>query len=75
MEIHKKELFHPFAQLNSAKSSRYEGTGLGLSLVKKFVELHNGKVWFESELGKGSTFIFDLPLDSGCEKTISGNSD
>jgi len=74
-ENNKKELFHPFAQLNSAKSSRYEGTGLGLSLVKKFVELHNGKVWFESELGKGSTFIFELPLDSGCEKTISENSD
>lgn len=74
-EENKKELFHPFAQLNSATNSRYEGTGLGLSLVKKFVELHNGKVWFESELGKGTTFIFELPLDSRCEKKTSDNFD
>jgi PAS domain S-box-containing protein len=72
-EENKKELFHPFAQLNSETNSRYEGTGLGLSLVKKFVELHNGQIWFESELGKGTTFIFELPLDSGCEKRTSDN--
>lgn len=37
-------------------------TGIGLSIVKKFVELHGGKVWVESELGKGSTFWVELPV-------------
>jgi len=54
------KVFEEFRQVGN-DNAKIEGTGLGLTLAKKFVELHGGKIWVESELGKGSTFVFTLP--------------
>lgn len=56
-----QKLFQPFQQLGSPYNKKYTGTGLGLALCKKIVELHGGRIWAESEVGKGSRFIFTLP--------------
>jgi PAS domain S-box-containing protein len=55
-------LFTPFFRAKTKETSQIEGTGLGLNLVKNIVERHNGRVIFQSERGKGSTFGFALPL-------------
>lgn len=57
-----KKLFEPFKQLDSNLTREHTGTGLGLSLVKKLVELHNGTVSVESEVEKGSAFTVSLPI-------------
>ena len=54
-------LFLSFSQLESPYTKQYEGTGLGLALTKKLIELHGGRLWVESEVGKGSSFIFTIP--------------
>ena len=57
-------LFKPFEQLESVLTKEHGGTGLGLALCKRIMELHGGKIWVESEFGKGSKFIFTLPARS-----------
>ncbi len=56
------KLFQPFTQLDASATKQYCGTGLGLALVKKIVNLHQGDIWVESDPGKGSNFTFAVPL-------------
>jgi predicted ATPase/signal transduction histidine kinase/CheY-like chemotaxis protein/tRNA A-37 threonylcarbamoyl transferase component Bud32 len=59
---HLGEIFEEFRQVEGASNRRYEGTGLGLTIVRRLVELHNGRIWVESTPGVGSTFSFSLPI-------------
>jgi len=59
-----QNIFHSFEQVDASISRNYGGTGLGLSISKKLIELHGGKIWLESELGKGSEFYFTIPISS-----------
>ncbi|MBM4140068.1 MAG: hypothetical protein FJ242_01020 [Nitrospira sp.] len=56
------KIFQPFQQLEYALNKKYEGTGLGLALCKRIIELHKGRIWVESEVGKGSKFTFVIPV-------------
>ncbi|QIR40891.1 response regulator [Tolypothrix sp. PCC 7910] len=56
------KLFQPFVQLDSGLSRQYEGSGLGLFLVKQIVEQHGGNIWVHSEVGKGSCFTIEIPF-------------
>jgi signal transduction histidine kinase len=58
-----QRIFEPFEQADNSSSRKFQDTGLGLSLAKKFVELHGGKIWAESKgEGQGSTFSFIIPM-------------
>ena len=56
------QIFQKYRQTASGKKSSHNGTGLGLVICKMIVEAHQGKIWAESEEGKGTTFSFSLPL-------------
>ncbi len=59
-----EKVFEEFRQVGTA-AKKVEGTGLGLTLCRKFVEVHGGRIWVKSELGAGSTFTFTLPVRRG----------
>lgn len=58
-----ERIFEPFQQANTSIRRRYGGSGLGLTISKQFIEMHGGRMWMESQPGKGTTFYFSLPKE------------
>lgn len=64
----REKLFQPFTQLDASSTRAHGGTGLGLALTNRLIQLHGGKMWVDSEIDKGSTFSFTFPLHQQTEQ-------
>src|SRR5438477_610310 len=65
------KLFQEFQQADNSITRKKGGTGLGLAISKRIIEMHGGKIWVESEIGRGSTFTFMLPTQVEKMATVS----
>ena len=57
------KIFGKFEQIENSHSNKYASSGLGLTITKELIEMHNGKIWLESKLNNGTTFTFELPIE------------
>ena len=71
----REKLFQPFTQLDASSTRSHSGTGLGLALTNRLIQLHGGKIWVDSEINEGSTFSFTFPLHQRQEKVGITGSD
>lgn len=69
-----KRIFEPFQQLDNSIRRQYGGSGLGLTISKQFIEMHDGQMGLESEAGQGTTFFFTLPLTPSLVEALPANS-
>jgi signal transduction histidine kinase len=70
-EEHQARIFEQFHQVDSSNTKAKSGTGLGLTIAKQIVEMHGGRIWVQSKLGKGSTFQMELPTRAEFRKSAS----
>jgi signal transduction histidine kinase len=70
-EEHQARIFEQFHQVDSSNTKAKSGTGLGLAIAKQIVEMHGGRIWVQSTLGKGSTFQIEVPTRAEFRKSAS----